>query len=127
MTAVALPSPLAAIGVVENDAGSRTLTVRLSERAEGYARLLWRQSHQALVRGREAGYRTDVPTVWASAPGAYRVAFALPGDSLTLRFHFPPGIAAYSELVSKPGLSAIVTMDRSAGHFLSVSFRNRGT
>ena len=49
MTAVALPSPSAVDGVVSTDLAARTLVVRLSELAGGYARLLWRQGHQALV------------------------------------------------------------------------------
>jgi hypothetical protein len=35
--------------------------VRVSENAEGYARLLWRQVHQALVKAAESGWRTGPP------------------------------------------------------------------
>jgi hypothetical protein len=43
-----------------------------------------------------------------------------------LSFHFPPGTAGYAELVSKPGLWAIVTMDVGSRHLLGVRFLNRG-
>jgi hypothetical protein len=39
-----------------------------------------------------------------------------------LRFHFPPGVTAYAKLISKPGLRAIVTIDRSTRRFLSGRF-----
>src|SRR5215204_4898467 len=109
-----LPDPLAAVAVVTNEVPSRTLVVKLADTAEGYARLLWRQGHAQLVQAQEAGRSAGVPTVWASTPGAYRVAFAVPGDAGTLRFHFPAGNSAYVALVGTPGLSAIATMDAGA-------------
>jgi hypothetical protein len=121
------PRPLVAVGVVSNDVVARTLVVRLSETAEGYARLLWRQGHQALVRAEEAGYRTGTPTVWASAPGGWRVAFAVPGDGGTLRFHFHPGDPSYRALVSTPGLSATVVVDRGSNHIMNVRFHGPRT
>jgi hypothetical protein len=69
-----VPQPLAADGVVTNDVAARTLVVRLSERAEGYGRLLWREGHQALVKAEESGWRSRVTTVWASALGSGRDA-----------------------------------------------------
>ena len=122
-----LPQPLAATATVVNDVPSRTLVVGLSQDAEGYAKLLWRQGHQALVKAQEAGWPTRVPTVWASAPGAYRAAFAVPGDAATLRFHFPLGDPSYRTLVGTPGLSAIAVMDRSSNHIMNVRFHNRRT
>ena len=98
-----LPSHSAAVAVVTNDMPSRTLVVKLAETAEGYARLLWRQGHQALVKAEQSGWPTGVPTVWASAPGAWRVAFAVPGEAATLRFHFPLGDPSYRTLVGTPG------------------------
>jgi len=122
-----LPQPLAATATVVNDLASRTLVVRLSEDAGGYERLLRRQGHLALGKAQEAGWPTGVPTVWASAPGAYRAAFAVPGDAGTLRFHFAAGNSAYAALVGTPGLSAIAVMDRSSNHIMNVRFHNRRT
>jgi hypothetical protein len=120
-----VPRPLAVDGVVANDAAVRTLVVRLSENAGGYARLLWRQGYGALVKAEESGWHTGPPAVWAGAPGGDRVAFAVPGDGLTLRFHFQPGEPVYQKLVSKPGLTATVVLDRETSHFLTVKFSNR--
>jgi hypothetical protein len=39
-----------------------------------------------------------------------------------LQVTFPVGTAGYSELISRPGLYAIVTVDRSSGRFLTVKF-----
>jgi hypothetical protein len=61
---MSVPAPLAVDGVVANDVAARTLVVRLSENAEGYARLLWQQGYQALAQAEESGYRSKVPTVW---------------------------------------------------------------
>jgi hypothetical protein len=121
-----LPRPKAATGVVFHDVGTRTLTVRLSEQESGYTKLLWREGWQALRRGQEAGWPVDGPPwVWADVPGARRVVHGQPADGGTLSFHFPPGTAGYAELISKPGLWAIVTMDIVARHILGVRFLNR--
>jgi hypothetical protein len=120
MATTKVPSPLACTGVVSNDPAARVLSVRLSENERGYARLLWRQGYQA----EESGWRTGAPAVWASAPGSDRVAFAVPGDGGTLRFHFHPGEPAYQKLVSAPGLTAFVVVDRETSRFMSVKFRN---
>jgi hypothetical protein len=101
------------------------LVVRLSENAEGYARLLWRQGYLALVKAEESGRRTGPPTVWTGAPGSDRVAFAVSGDRQTLRFYFEPGEPAYQKLVSKPGLTATVVLDRETSHILNVKSHNR--
>jgi hypothetical protein len=106
-------------GVVTNDAAARTLVVRLSERAEGYARLLWREGHRALMEAEANGFRTGAPTLWASAPGSYQIAHGLRGENGTLRFHFQPGEPAYQKLVSKPGLTATVVLDRETSHTLN--------
>jgi hypothetical protein len=109
-----LPRPLAVDGAVANDAAARTLVVRLSENAGGYARLLWRQGYEALVKSEESGWRTGPPAVWAGAPGSDRIAFAVPGDRQTLRFYFQPGEPAYQKL-----------LDRETSHILNVKFHNR--
>jgi hypothetical protein len=121
-----LPQPMAVDGVVFNDPATRTLHVRLSDQASGYAKLLWQQGWQQLRRAEETGWwRSGVPDVWASAPGAYRVVHGLPGEAGTLKFHFPTGTTAYSELISKPGLAAIVTVDRAGHRILTVTFVHR--
>ena len=43
------------------------------------------------------------------------IAFGLPGDNLTLSFHFPAGKEVYTKLVSWPGLTCFVTVDRGSG------------
>jgi hypothetical protein len=123
---VPVPQPLAADGVVFNDPATRTLTVRLSEAASGYTRLLWRQGWQALRQAQEGGYRSRVPQVWAHGAGRREIAHGQPADGGALTFTFYSGNDAYSKLVSKPGLVAIVTVDRGTHHILGVKFLNRG-
>jgi hypothetical protein len=120
-----LPQPLAADGVVFNDAAARTLYVRLSDYANGYTRLLWQQGWQALRQAEESGFRLGAPTVWASTSSAYQVVHGLPGEGGTLKFHFPVGSEAgkvYTGLVGKPNLGAIVTVDRGTHRILGVKF-----
>ena len=67
--------------------------------------------------------------MYGSAPGHYQFAYAAPGPNLVLLFALAVGTAAakvYAELVSKPGLAAIVTADRGTRYFLGVKFLNRG-
>ena len=64
------------------------------------------------------------PFLWARGAGQSDIAHGLPGDNLTLLFHFPTGKTEYRELVSKPGLMAFVSIDRSTGWFTSVKFRH---
>jgi hypothetical protein len=111
-----LPQPLAITAPVTADFANMTLIVRRPDAAGGYERLLWRESHAALVKAEESGWPMGTPYVWASAPGNYQFAHAAPGPNLTLLFGFAPGTAAakvYAALVSRPGLSAFVTADRS--------------
>ena len=124
MTAATLPSPLSCVGVVTVDSAERTLIVQMPDTAEGYARLLWRQGHQALLQSERTGFYGEAPTVYASAPGADSVGFALPGDNATLRFRFHVGDPIYKQLVSTPGLTATVMLDRSACQIMSVRFRH---
>ena len=98
---------------------SRTLSVRLPQTEVGYSRLLWREAFQAYVKAEESGWGGDVQ-LWAGD----RDAYAVPGELQTLNFHFPPSVAAYAQLVGKPGLYAIVTIDRGTSRFLSVRFLN---
>lgn len=120
-----LPAPFAVDAVVVNDITSRSLGVRLSERASGFERLWWNQAWRQLKTGLEDGWRNH-PYVFASAPGAYQVAHVEPVDFQMLRVSFPPGVAAYASLISRPGLVAIATIDRNTSQFVAVRFLNRG-
>jgi hypothetical protein len=51
----------------------------------------------------------------------------LPGDAETLRFRFSPGDPNYRRLVSTPGLTATVVVDRATSHIMSVRFHGRRT
>lgn len=125
-TAAEMPQPVAVDGVVFNDVATRTLTVRLPDKASGYERLLWQQAWQQQRQAREKGYPTNgARWVWADVPGGTQVAHGLPADGGLMSFHFPPGTAGYTELIGKPGLVAIVTIDRATHHMLTCRFLNR--
>ena len=119
-----VPSPLAVTGIVDIDIPSRVLAVRLSELESGYSKLWWRESHAALKAAERIGWRLH-RTVYVSTPTASDVAHAVPGDYQMLLVRFPSGVSAFTELVGKPGLTALVSIDRSSGHFMSVKFLNR--
>jgi hypothetical protein len=122
-----LPQPLAISAPVTVDFANMTLTVRRPENVGGHAALLWREAHAALVKAEELGWPTGTRMVWGSAPGAFQFTHAIPGPDLTLQFTFlvgSPAAKVYAELVSRPGLSAFVTADRSARVFLGVKFRH---
>jgi hypothetical protein len=126
VTVEALPQPLAVDAVVSVDADSRTLAVRLPDAAGGHAQSLWRQAHLALLTAERSGFRSRVPPVWAHTDRRRDIAHGRPGEFATLRFTFPrTPDSAYSELVGRPRLAAVVVIDRSAGHFLSVRFLHR--
>jgi len=126
VTTEVLPQPKAAIAVVFNDPSSRTLTVRLSELEDGYTRMLWARGWQLLRQAREAGWPPGgPPLVFADAPGSYRVVHGVPEAGGALSFTWPVGKPGYAELVAKPNLTAIVTLDRSAHHILTCRFLNR--
>jgi hypothetical protein len=73
----------------------------------------------------QKGWDSAVPSVWAAGLGQKDIAFGLPGDDLTLLFHCPAvADSAYTKLVSRPGLSAFVTIDKSTHWFLGVRFRH---
>jgi hypothetical protein len=116
-----LPRPVAVDGVVFHDVLTRTLHVRLSDKASGYERLLWQQAWQQQRRSREAGWPIDGAPWLIAEPGAVH---GLPGDAGVMSFHFPVGTPGYSELISKPGLVAIVTVDRGTHQFLTCRFLN---
>jgi hypothetical protein len=119
-----VPQPLAMPGAVTNNVMTRTLVVSRPDTLGGYERHSWRRAHEELVKAERAGWDSRVPTLWASGLGQTNIAFGMPGDNLTLSFHFPAGKAVYTELVSKPGLSCFVTVERGSGWFTGVRFRH---
>jgi hypothetical protein len=120
----AIPSPVLVDGVVDYDTATRTIAVRLSELEEAGGRTLWKECHAALSRSEKAGWPGRHPLIYASAPGAFRVAHVTAGDFWMLLVRFPPGVATFSELIGKPRLVARVAMDRSSRHFISVNFKH---
>jgi hypothetical protein len=116
-----LPTPLAMGGIVANDVATRTLIVSRPDQASGYEKLWWRTAHGELVKAEQSGWRS-ASFLFARGAGQTDIAHGLPGDNLTLMFHFPAGKDVYRELVSQPGLRAYVTIDRSAGVFMGVRF-----
>jgi hypothetical protein len=123
-----LPQPLAVTAPVTVDFANMALVVRRPDAAGGSEKLLWREAHQALVKA-ERGWPGGTRFVWGSALGHSEFGHAAPGPNLTLVFPFVVGTPAakvYAELVDRPGLYAIVTADKSARHFLTVRFLNRG-
>ena len=116
-----LPRPRAISAEVTNDVTSRSLVVLCPDTEAGYGRLLWREAYAALKKddevGRWSGLYADAYDVGA------RLAYGVPGDNQTLKFHFPlDGSTAYTTLTAKPGLYAIVTLDASTRRFLTCRF-----
>ena len=123
-----LPQPLAITAPVTVDFANMALIVRRPDAAGGSEKLLWREAHAALVQAEERGWPGGTRFVYGSAPGHSQFAHAAPGPNLTLLFPFAvgtPGAKVYAELVGRPGLFAFVTADKSARHFLGVTFRHR--
>jgi hypothetical protein len=86
---VTVPDPLAADARVDVDPDSRTLIVRPATDADGYAKLLWRQGHQAIVEAEES-YSMRGPSALglvarggARLPAAGRVRIGVCGSSST--------------------------------------------
>ena len=115
-----LPRPLAADGVLSIDPDSKTLIVKPAPDADGYAKLLWRTGHAAMVKADQTRHGGS-NTVWAHSPGHRQVAYATPGREATLRFKL--GADDYRELTNTPGLRAVVVVDRGSSRILNVSFR----
>jgi hypothetical protein len=131
-----LPRPRAIDGAVSNDVANRTLIVSRPSHISGYEAFSWRQAHEQLVNADERAWsntyqewvRDNVPVLWCSTPEKRNVVKGAPGPNLELHFHFPAGTEAgkvYTELVGKPGLAAIVTVDRGTLYFLGVKFLHR--
>ena len=119
-----VPQPMAVVAAVSNDVLSRTLSVRLPENAGGYEKLLWREAFAAYKAAEERGWSGRVSPLWATALGADRLTYALPGDLQTLKFTFERGKTVYSQLISKP-VSAIVTVGRGTSRFRTVRLLHR--
>jgi len=122
-----LPQPHQAVCVASNDLASRTVTVRLSDLANGYTKMLWREAWRVLRLAEEAGSVSLHPTVWTSAPGVYKAAYAVTGDPVfggLLKFSFPKGEQSYAELISKP-LAASAWIDKSTNRFINVVLKHR--
>ena len=67
----------------------------------GYQKLWWRTAHEALVKAEQNGWPSaGAPFVYAHGVGQTDIAYGVPGDNLTLKFHFPVGEDAYRELVT---------------------------
>jgi hypothetical protein len=118
---------MAVVGIVSSIIPERVLVVRISDTASGYERSCWKDGYQALKASEESGWRTAGPTVWAGTDKADKVASAVAGGAEfggLLRFTFAPNEPSYVQLVGRPGLTAIVVLDRSSRRLLSVKFRN---
>jgi hypothetical protein len=96
--------PLAAVGVMRNDPASRELVLKPAQ--GGYAALLWREGHRALMEAGANG-RCD-PSVYAQDARRNRLVHGLPADDGSSRFRFPRGDPAYRQLVSTPFLSVLL-------------------
>jgi hypothetical protein len=121
-----VPQPHAMVGVVTNNVMTRTLVVSRPDTLGGYEKLSWRTAHEKLVKAERDGWGSATPTVWAHGAGETNIAWGLPGDNLTLSFHFPTGREVYTKLVSQPGLTCFVLVDRGSGLFTGVRFRHGG-
>lgn len=121
-----IPRPRAATAVVFADPASRTLSVRISELESGYMQTLWRSGWQALRQAHEAGWPPGgPPSVFADAPKSRRTVHGVPTEAGALSFHWPVGTPGFAELVSRPGLYAVVTMDVNTHFISSVKFLHR--
>jgi hypothetical protein len=86
-----------------------------------------RASSETRIRG-VSGWSSAAPCCrprWANGAGQRRIAYGLPGDDGTMRFQFAPGDPNYSKLVSTPGLTARIVVDRATSHIMSVRFHGR--
>jgi hypothetical protein len=127
MATTPIPQPVAMNGIVRTDPASRTLTVVRPDTLSGYQKLAWRSAHQALQLAERDGWPpSGAPFLWAHTVDQRDIVHGAPGDNLTLLFHFPAGVQAYTALVSRPGLRAIVVVDESSGYFTGVKFLHAG-
>jgi hypothetical protein len=126
VTSAPLPRPLAADGAVTIDARERELVVRPAGDARGYAKVLWAEGVRAQAEA-ASGSAGDAPTVWASGGGESKIAYGLPAGGDALKFRFSLRDPVYRKLVSTPGLTATIVVDRETSHILRVRFHRRRT
>jgi hypothetical protein len=118
-----MPRPRAATAAVFADPATRTLHVRLSELESGYMQTLWRSGWTALRQSYENGWPPSGP-LQVYCDGR-RDVWGVPTEGGALSFTWPVGVAGYADLVGRPGLYAVVTMDVNT-HFIStVKFLHR--
>jgi hypothetical protein len=120
-----LPRPRAIDGAVENDIFNRTLIVRRPKHIAGYEAFMWRQAHEHLVNAEERGWYNSDAYVRCSTSGHPDIVSATPRCESDITVSLPAGTPAgkvYTEMVSKPGLAAIVVVDRGTLYFLNVKF-----
>jgi hypothetical protein len=124
--AEALPRPLAVTCVTFVDPASRTVSVRPGDQANGYTQRLWREAWSRQRRSQEAGWpASGAPWLFADVPGRARVTHGVPSEGGVMAFHWPVGSPGFAELVSRPGLLAVVTVDLSSGQFLTCRLFHR--
>jgi hypothetical protein len=117
-----MPRPKALTAAVFADPVARTLTIRQAEPATGYESSLWGSAWQALRRAYEGGWPPGAaPWVYESR----RVIHAVPAEGGALSFTWPVGTPGFAELISKPGLYAIATVDINTCYFSTVKFLHR--
>jgi hypothetical protein len=119
-----LPRPLLFDGTVRVDARERELVVRPASTARPWARVLWDETVRKMVEEAKTRRMQSLPTPWADGGGRDRICYGIPERDGSLRFRFYPGHPNYKTLVSTPGLTARIALDRSNGR-ISVRFLNR--
>jgi hypothetical protein len=101
---------MAADGHVTFDPVSRSVFVKPAKHA-GYAGLLWRRGHQAMME--DAG-RYGAPAVWAHFTGCREIARCVPERDGWCRFQSRHNDPVYRQLSQMGHLAAVVTVDRQA-------------
>lgn len=117
-----LPDPLAFEGTATVDPVARTVNVYPSS-SSGHGALLWRRGYRALAEAAESGNYWSSSTVWASSSAGRQIARGVPSGG-SLQFRFSPGQQGFADLVGKPNLSAIITVDRRSAQILGVRLRH---
>jgi hypothetical protein len=118
-----LPRPKAVTGSVFVDAVARTATVRISELENSYNRSLWSDGWLALRQSYESGWPRGGPP-WVYCDGR-RDVHGVPVEGGGLTFHWPVGTEGFADLVSRPGLYAIATVDINTHYISTVKFLHR--
>jgi hypothetical protein len=109
-------------GTVRIDAKERELVVKPASDARPLAKYLWGETVRTMAEESARHWQQSAPTPWASGAGQERLCYGIPDRDGSLRFR--PGDPSYTKLVSTPGLSARIVLDRTSGR-ISVLFRGR--